>query len=154
MNTNTPFFRGALTIAAIWIAVWGYLSISEYRSETERLNSSRFYPPDYLTDDCHSQQLDPSSDDWRWRDPTSEEVQSCLSTAQEIHTRSIESSSAFEFKRAWKDFSLKGLLPAAILLLLVAFWSGLIANARLAGTSYLSWLRFGSSGSSEKKDEE
>ena len=27
-----------------------------------------------------------------------------------------------------KDFSLKGLLPAAILLLLVAFWSGLIAT--------------------------
>lgn len=153
MSTNTPFFRGALTVAAIWIAIWGYLTISEYRSETDRLNSSRFYPPDYLTDDCHSQQLDPSSDPWRWRDPTLEEVQSCLSTAQEIHTRSVESSRDFAIERAWKDFLLKGLLPAAILLLLVGFWSGLIAKASLAGTSYLNWLRFGSSGSSEQKDE-
>jgi len=154
MNTNTPFFRGALTAAAIWIAIWGYLAINGFRSETERLNSSRFYLPDYLTDDCHSQKLDPSGDSWRWRDPTSEEVQSCLSTAQEIHARSIESSAAFEFERAWKDFSLKGLLPAAILLVLVAFWNGIVANARLAGTNYLNWLRFGSSSSSKKKDEE
>ena len=99
-DTNTPFFRGALTIGGNRDCGLGRLLISEYRSETERLNSSRFYQPDYLTDDCRSQQLDPSSDDWRWRDPTSEEVQSCLSTAQEIHTRSIESSSIFEFKRA------------------------------------------------------
>lgn len=154
MNTNTPFFRGALTVAAIWIAIWGYLSISEFRSATERLNSSRFYPPDYLTDDCYSQKLEPSSDPWRWRDPTSEEVQSCLSTAQEIHARSTESSAAFEFERAWKGFSLKGLLPAAVLLILVAFWNAIIANARLAGTNYLNWLRFGSSSSSEKKDKE
>lgn len=132
----------------------GIPSNKRISSETERLNSSRFYLPDYLADDCYSQKLDPSGDSWRWRDPTSEEVQSCLSTAREIHARSIENSAAFEFERAWKDFSLKGLLPAAILLVLVAFWNGIVENARLAGTNYLNWLRFGSSSSSKKKDEE
>jgi hypothetical protein len=81
-------------------------------------------------------------------------VQSCVSIARETHIRSIASSRSFEIEQAWKDFSLKGLLPTAILLLLVAFWSEIIARAKLVGTSYLNWLRFGSSVSSEKKDEE
>lgn len=150
MNIHTPIFRGALTIAILWIAICGYLFVNEYRSEIERLGFSGYITPDYLTDNCYAQKFDFEAE--RLREPTEDERQSCLNIAQGSHAESIASSKKFVTEQAWKGFAFKGALPALALLAIVAFWHSIINGFSRVGSAYMSWLRFGSSGSPEDKD--
>ena len=83
MKIYTPAFRGALTIAFLWIVIWGYLSFSHYESEMEGLELSRYSVPDYLTDDCYASRFDFDAE--RLREPTQKERQSCLDIARDPH---------------------------------------------------------------------
>jgi hypothetical protein len=146
MNANTPFFRGALTVALLWIAAWGYFTLSSYRAEIERLDSTRYTLPDYLSDDCHRSKIDFSGEVLKDRAPTTEEVQSCLSNAHNSHTQLIASSKDFTLQQALKSFAFKGALPPFVLLNIIASWQSISAAFMHVSRSYLRWLRFGASG--------
>lgn len=151
MNIHTPIFRGGLTLAVLWIAIWGYIFVTEYQSKIERLELERYTTPEYLTDDCYA--LKPDFEAERLREPTQAEKQSCLDIARDSHTRLIASSKAFAIEQAWKGFGWKGALPAAALLFIIAFWNSIISALSRVGGAYVKWLRFGTSGSTENKDE-
>jgi hypothetical protein len=152
MNTNTPVFRAALTLALLWLAAWGYFTFSHYREEIERLDLSRYSPPENLTDDCYASKFDFEAE--RLRNPTHEERQSCVKIAHDSHTQLIASSKDFAIERAWKSFIFKGALPVLGLFAIIVFW-GSIANTFLRiSRTYMRWLRFGSSAPRDKNTEE
>lgn len=152
MKIHTPVFRGALTIAFLWIVIWGYLSFSRYQSEMEGLERSRFSTPDYLTDDCYASNFDFEAE--RLREPTQKERLSCLDNARESHTKGIASSKDFVIEQAWKTFLFTGVLPALGFLAIVAFWRNIIGGFFRVGWVYVNWLRFGSSNPSDKSSEQ
>lgn len=151
MNIDTPIFRGGLTLAALWLAIWGYIIVANYQSEIGRLKLERYALPEYLTDECYTQKFDFEAE--RLREPTHAETQLCLDIATESHARLIASSKAFATDQALKGFALKGALPAAALLVVIAFWHSIISALTRIGGVYVKWLRFGSSGPPENKDE-
>lgn len=151
MNIHTPIFRGGLTLAAIWIAVWGYILATGYQSEIVRLELERYTIPERLTDDCYALKFDFEAE--RLREPTLAEKQLCLDIARVSHTRLLASSKAFATEQAWKGFALKGALPATAMLGMIAFWHSIVIAFSRVGGAYVKWLRFGASGSPEKKDD-
>lgn len=144
MNTNTLYFRAALTIAAIWIAVFAYLSYSGYREAYQSVEYVRYGVPEELTDECFFSVLDWSRESVQSRKPTNEETQSCLRRAGDAHERSITSSNQFVFEQAWKNFVFKGVLPPLALIGIAAFWTIIAGGMTRTGSGYLNWLRFGS----------
>lgn len=154
MNANTPLFRGALTVAILWIAAWGYFTFSPYRAEIERLDLSRYTLPDYSADDCHAPKIDFSGEVWKNRPPNTEEMQSCLTIARNSHIQLIASSKDFALKQALQSFAFKGALPALSLLMIMAFWQGIADTFLRISRAYLRWLRFGSIDRQDRNTEE
>jgi hypothetical protein len=154
MNTNTPLFRGALTVALFWITAWGYLSFSSYRAEIDRLDLSRYTLPDDMAEDCNRPKIDFSGEVWRDRPPAAEETQSCLTIAQNSHSKIIASSKNFALEQALKSLIFKGALPAVGLILIIAFFRRIADILLSIIRTYLRWLRFGSSDSHDRNAEE
>ena len=153
MNTNTPFFRVALTIALLWIASFGYNVFTSYQGAYQSTEYIGYSIPDYLTEECFASKIDFEAENWRDREPTNVEISSCLTTARASHRRSVEASNEFAFKRAKTNILLWGLLPAIGLLLVAAFWSKIATGISRVIRGYLNWLRFGSKIPSEVENE-
>ena len=144
MNMNTLYFRAALTIAAIWIAAFGYLTYSGYRDAYRSTEYATYSIPEEETYQCTSTVLDANKQGFQFREQTSEERSVCYRRAGQEHIRLIESGNQFALEQAWKSFGWKGALPALLLLAVVAFWTLISTSASRAGSSYFNWLRFGS----------
>lgn len=144
MNTNTLYFRGALTVAAIWIVAFAYLTYSDYRIAYRSPEHASYSIPEEETDRCRSTMLDVTKQDFVYRERTSEEQSACYTSAIEGHRRQIKSDNWFALQQAWKSFGWKGAFPALLLLAVVAFWAPVSTGASRAGSGYLNWLRFGS----------
>lgn len=153
MNTNTPFFRVALTIALLWIASFGYNIFTSYQDAYKPTEYVGYSIPDYLTDQCYASKINFGAENWHDREPTNVEISSCLTTARASHRRSIEAGNEFAFKRAKTNILLWGILPAICFLLVVAFWSNISLGLSRVGRGYLNWLRFGSKIHNESDDE-
>lgn len=144
MNINTLYFRTALTITIVWIAVFAYLSYSGYREAYRSTEYAAYFVPDEEAYHCASRVLDATKSGFQLREPTSEERSSCYRQAAQEHLRLIEGGNQFALERAWKSFGWKGALPALLLLTVVAFWTFISTGLAHAASSYFNWLRFGS----------
>ena len=155
MKTNTPYFRAALTITAVWSAVFAYLAYSEYRGAYRSTEDARYAFLDEDTDRCSSPVLDTTNPASEFRRPTSEERSSCLQERALQHSLLSESSNRFALEQAWKSFGWKGVLPALLLCATVVFWTDISNGVSRVGSGYLGWLRFGSTKpkSDDKSDE-
>lgn len=147
MNANTPLFRGALTVALLWIAAWGAFAGINYRNEMDELESSRYRTPDWLTENCYNYTFSLGD----FHEQSHEGTSACLDNARKLHLRLIMGEDKIITERAFKSFSLKGFLPAVALLATIAFWRiidgifrEVVAILRGAISSYLKWLRGGS----------
>lgn len=143
MKTDTLWFRLALTAAALWLAFWGYQSISQYNDAKAAELSYRNDPSRYEA--CDTARLDEASigRDWKYRDPTYEERQACRRMADEGQ-RKFEAEQPLWYKliderNALSSFFYRGLLPAGFLLLIVAGWGWIT----LGFGRYVSWLKTG-----------
>lgn len=143
MNTNTPFFRAALTISVLWIATFAYLSYASYSAVYQSPEFAAYALDDSQVDDCASFVFDASKPGYQLRERTSAETATCYKLASEQQVRLTESNNQFALVQAFKSFGWKGLLPAISLLAIVAFWSLLSSGAGRATTGYINWLRFG-----------
>src|SRR4051812_16228326 len=116
MNMNTPYFRAALTMAAVWIAVFAYLSYSDYRTAYRSTEYAAYGIPNEDTYECNSTVLDATKPGIQFRQRTSEEQTDCYRTATQLHIRSIQSGNQFAFQQALNSFGWNGVLPALLLL--------------------------------------
>lgn len=144
MNVNTVYFRVALSIAAIWIAAFAYMSYSGYRQAYRSTEYASFSVPEEDAYKCMSKVLDATKQNFQFREQTSEERSECYRKAAQEHIRLIESSNQFAFEQAWKSFGWIGALPALLLLAVVALWKLISTTVGSAGSAYFNWLRYGS----------
>ena len=144
MNINTPYFRAALTIAAIWIVVFAYLAYSDYRKAYRSIDYAIYSVPEEETYQCSSQVLEVTNQDFQWREQTIKEQSECYSRLAQEQRGLIRSGNRLALEQAWKSFGWKGALPALLLLAVVGFWTFIFTNISRAGLGYFNWLRFGS----------
>ena len=143
MNVNTLNFRAAVTIAAIWVAVFAYLSYSGYHDAYRSADYATFGIPEE-TSQCQDTVLDLTKQGFQFRERTSEERSDCYSRTMQEHIRLVSSGNQFALEQAWSSFGSTGLLPALLLLAVVAFWTLISTGIGRVGKIYFNWLRFGS----------
>lgn len=141
MNTNTSYFRVALTIAAIWVAACAYIYYSGYDEAYRSTENAAYAVSD---EGCTTKVLDTTKPGIEFREQTSAERSDCYRRATQLRVSLIESDRQFALEQAWKSFGWKGALPALLLLMLVAFWTLIATGIRRAISGYVNWLRFGS----------
>ncbi len=144
MNVNTLYFRAALTIAAMWIATFAYLTYSDYREAYRSTEYAGYAVPEEEEYKCTSTVLDGTKPGFQFREQTNDEKSECYRAATKEYVRTIESGNQFALEQAWKSFCWKGALPPLLLLAVVAFWSLISTAVGSAVSGYLNWLRFGS----------
>lgn len=144
INTDTVWFRLALSAAAVWLLVAGYNAYSFYVGLKEAAATADQEYTQSQYDECSYDKLDFQKGQFSRRPSTFDEAQDCR--------HSVDKGRAyFEGKRpiwdklwnersALEHFFYRGLLPVGVLLLLVAFSAKLKAGGRF----YVNWIKTGS----------
>jgi hypothetical protein len=78
------------------------------------------------------------------REQTREEQEKCFENVKRSHILMLEIGNQFALERAWRKFLVKGVLPAILILSVIAFWTFISTSIRRAVASYFHWLQFGS----------
>jgi hypothetical protein len=143
MNINTPWFRGALSIAPIWLAIVAFSAVRSYAGAYRP--PSQVTLPDWAMTKCSDLKID-----WRGsnivgnRQPTPQEVQDCLALEDKSYRQLVESDNTDLLYQSFRTFVLGGIAPALAVLFAVAFWRRLTLAGGDAGRRYVRWLREGS----------
>lgn len=149
MNVDTPLFRGTLSLVAIWLALWAYLTFQSYQSEYREPHEINFSGGPEITAECYSQKLDFRGTNPVWREPTTEEKADCLDRSFDAQLkRTLESNEALVWQSLKKCLKV-GLIPAISLLALIAFWSSLARVCVSIARRYANWLRHGTKGNTD-----
>ena len=137
-QTDTPWFRLALSLAALWLLWTGYQAVSAYNARGQAPEAVSEDDERYLG--CLPLYTDVEHPE---NNPTPYEIAKCRKGIDDIYA-------AIEVRRSWwdkrwserqaiKQFARDGLLPAGIALLIVALWGQIAAMGR----RYMGWLKHG-----------
>lgn len=143
MNVDTPLFRGALSLVAIWLTVWAYLIHQSYRSEYRDPYGITFAADPEITAECYSQKLSFRGADPVWREPTAQEKTDCVDRSLDAHRKLTQDSNERLVLQSSEKFLKVGLLPAIALLVVIAFWTSLAGAGVSITRRYVNWLRHG-----------
>jgi len=143
MNTNSIWFRAALSVAAVWMMIAAYQAYSYYDGLIASERARNYDQSRY--DECSNEKLDINGGQMQFRPPTIAEQETCRRIIDKV-------TADFENRRTLWDSLLnerlavgrlfyRGLLPMGVLLLLVACWPKL----RAGGVFYIDWLKNGPS---------
>ena len=143
MITDTPIFRGALSVAIAWLMIFGFITYHSYRENYKSVYLAAFEVPENYTENCSDEIIDWGDANLTRKKPSPEETRLCLKIATDVYQNIIRANNEFEFRRSWIDFLQRGLTPALILLTIVALWRSLVSRIVFIGQKYGMWLRYG-----------
>ena len=143
-SIDSPYFRGALSFALIWISVWMYLSYRHYQEAYQDPALFDAFSNPLLIDQCYYDKTELSGDDWITRRPTVIETSKCISEARVTFRTQAISSNRESLFQSIQRFLQFGILPSLILLAIISFRNPLRQIILRTWQSYFDWLRFGS----------
>lgn len=138
---NDPFFRVCLTAVMIWITGCFISGIVRYPDIDYTRGSFYLQGSDR---ECYDSKIDFTNEDFAYRQPTTEEINSCINIKLEV-----SESSQKEYQREIIiDTAKWALIPSSLILLLVSFryllweivciaWANVVALCRL----YVKWVK-------------
>jgi hypothetical protein len=136
-NTNTIWFRLALSLGAVWVLYTGYKTFNEY-GEAKRANAE--YLAESRAEHCSQEVLsDVANIEAGWRLPTIDEMRKCQQDAVTYDAERSWSGRHFVELLAIEQFVEDGVFPAGLFLILIGFGGPTTNIARRYGM----WLKTG-----------
>lgn len=142
-QTDTVAFRLAISLAALWLLWTGYQVASRYKTLIEANEAYRDDPSRY--EKCYAPVKidDPDAIVAQWRLPTFDERNTCRNAIDDVDAY-IDARTSWwtklitERNAIWR-FTVDGLIPVGITLLIVAMWGQIATVTR----RYVNWLKNG-----------
>jgi|LNAP01.1.fsa_nt_gb hypothetical protein len=147
VNSNTPYFRIAMSIATVWIIIFAIISYDDYSDGYRDVDAAYFPIPESAQTTCEGE-IVYVEDQLVLRKTPAKERDDCIHQMTKIEREIAAKENHLLRNRALNEWGLYGILPAFILLLIVALWTSIVQGAREILRRYVSWIRHGREGKS------
>lgn len=144
---NTPTFRVALTIGALWMIGWVVAGFVRLRA-VEPFEMSQSYREE--VGKCADDRIDLTNNQLPLRPPTIEERNFCVGLA----TSTFRKWEAAERRGTIADAAKWAVIPAFLILMLAAFWRDVLKLVTVSSRAYAEWVRGGSGSNSRSSADE